>query len=543
MRSLRARLILSFVAVGVVPPLLVGFFTQQAMTAREQARMSRALEDRVGGVREHLARRAEADRMAVSRLCLHDLAVDSFLMDISRGTDGPESEARLARVLPPVMTSLGFESLTLIDRRDARIRASAHAPSAVGTRAPSLLSAADVAGGKHFLEGDELQIACAVSRGAAAITVVLGRKLTSHIEGDRLGRVGTSVVRLAEPDEPAREVIARFEDARGRAQKLLVGEIDVDASREDLRLVRLGVLGVSGLAALVALALGLVIAMRIGRALEALEAASDRVAGGDLEATIEGTGEGEIGRALHAFNRMTHELRGARLRLRRVERIAAWRDVARRIAHEIKNPLLPLQLSIETLRKTKQRNHPEFDEIFWESTETMLEEVTRLSRIVSEFSRFARMPPPVLAEMDLSRLVEKVASPYEDPRIELDLAHPCELVGDRDQLTQVVTNLLQNALAEARSRVRIRTEDHGSEVRLVVEDDGPGVPEDEREAIFEPYFTKKEGGTGLGLAIVDRIVGDHGGGIELTASSLGGARFVIALPVEGPPPEAAATFG
>jgi len=244
-----------------------------------------------------------------------------------------------------------------------------------------------------------------------------------------------------------------------------------------------------------------------------------------------------------AFNRMTHELRGARLRLRRVERIAAWRDVARRIAHEIKNPLLPLQLSIETLRKTKQRNHPEFDEIFWESTETMLEEVTRLSRIVSEFSRFARMPAPSLAEMDLSRLVEKVATPYEDPRVELALAEPCALVGDREQLTQVITNLLQNALTEARDRVRVSTVDAGSEVRLVVEDDGPGVPEDQREAVFEPYFTKKEGGTGLGLAIVDRIVGDHGGSIELGASSLGGARFVITLPVEGPPPEAAATFG
>jgi two-component system, NtrC family, nitrogen regulation sensor histidine kinase NtrY len=145
--------------------------------------------------------------------------------------------------------------------------------------------------------------------------------------------------------------------------------------------------------------------------------------------------------------------------------------------------------------------------------------------------------------MDLSRLVERVVSPYEDARVELALAAPCALVGDRDQLTQVVTNLLQNALAEAKSRIRISTEDDGAWVRLVVEDDGPGIAEEDREAVFEPYFTKKDGGTGLGLAIVDRIVGDHGGSIELGASALGGARFVITLPVEGPPPEAAATFG
>src|SRR5690606_14026584 len=219
-----------------------------------------------------------------------------------------------------MMSSLGFESLVLLDRRDAKVRAAAHAPSRVGTRDPGLLAAADRAEDRHFVHEGELRVACNVSRGDASITLALGRSLESQVQRDRLGRVGATMVRLAEPGDGAEE-IARFEVADGRVAKVLVGELDAEVSREDLRLVRLGVFGVSTLAALVALLLGLFIAVRIGRALFALEAASDRVAGGDLEANIDGTGEGEIGRALVAFNRMTHELRGARLRLRRVERI------------------------------------------------------------------------------------------------------------------------------------------------------------------------------------------------------------------------------
>lgn len=549
MRSLRVRLILSFVVIGVAPPILIGYFSQRTFVEREEARMEETLAARSDGVRAVLARRAEIDAHAVRRLCVDDLGVDAFLIDISAGHDGAESEARLARILPPIMRSLDFDSLVLLDQRGARIRASAHNPALVGSRDPQLLEAARTSEGRHFIgrsEEDEPRIyrACSVRRAGAGITLVLGRTLRAHLGEDRLGQVGATVLELSTEPQSDSELIARFEDADGARAIDLIGYLDREVLAEDIRLVRSGTASVALTAALVALLVGLVIAMRIGRALSALEEASRRVASGDLEATIGGGNEdGEIGRALIAFNRMTHELRGAHLKLRRAERIAAWRDVARRIAHEIKNPLLPLQLSIETLRKTRKREHPDFDEIFWESTETMLEEVTRLSRIVSEFSRFARMPPPSPDRLDLSRLVERTVAPYDDPRIELRLTEPLELLGDREQLTQLITNLIQNALAEAKQKIRITTRLDELDATLIVEDDGKGIPDEERDAVFEPYYTKKDDGTGLGLAIVERIVSDHGGNIEVETSQLGGACFKIRFPLSGPPPEAAATIG
>ena len=550
MRSLRVRLILSFVVIGVAPPLLIGYLSQRTFAEREEARMQQTLDARAEGALAYLERRAAIDSQSVRRLCIDDLGVDAFLMDISAGRDDAESEARLARILPPIMRSLDFDSLLLLDQRGGRVRASAHDPNLIGKRAPKLLDDARRSEGRHFI-GDDLRIyrACSVRRDGAGITLILGRSLSAHIGSDRLGQVGATVLELRtdepedhDPQDP--NTIARFEDAEGARAADLIGYLDREVLFEDIKVVRSGTLSVSLVAALVALLVGLFIAMRIGRALSALEEASRRVASGDLEATIGGgNDDGEIGRALIAFNRMTHELRGAHLKLRRAERIAAWRDVARRIAHEIKNPLLPLQLSIETLRKTRQREHPDFDEIFWESTETMLEEVTRLSRIVSEFSRFARMPPPSPDRLDLSRLVERTSAPYDDARVELNLEEPLELLGDREQLTQLITNLLQNALAEAKERIRISTASDEFFAELIVEDDGEGIPSEERDAVFEPYYTKKDDGTGLGLAIVERIVGDHGGSIEVEESELGGARFIIRLPLSGPPPEAAATFG
>lgn len=545
MRSLRVRLILSFVIVGVAPPLIIGYLSQQTFAEREEARMQRTLEARAEGAKASLRRRAEIDSQAVRRLCLDDLGVDAFLMDISAGKDGAESEARLARLLPPIMRSLGFDSLLLLDQRGGKIRASGHDPALVGRRAPELLEAARKSEGRYFID-EHLRIyrACSVRRAGAGITLVLGRSLSAHIGEDRLGKVGATALELRAGEPAEQAPIARFEDAEGARAADLIGYLDLDVLRKDLAMVRSGALGVSLAAAFIALLVGLFIAIRIGRALSALEEASQRVAAGDLEATIGGgNDDGEIGRALLAFNRMTHELRGAHLKLRRAERIAAWRDVARRIAHEIKNPLLPLQLSIETLRKTRQRQHPDFDEIFWESTETMLEEVTRLSRIVSEFSRFARMPPPSPDRLDLSRLVERTTAPYDDPRITQDLEMPLALLGDREQLTQLITNLIQNALVEAREVIRVSTSSDEFFATLVVEDDGDGIPNEERDAVFEPYYSKKDDGTGLGLAIVERIVGDHGGTIEIEESPLGGARFIIRLPLSGPPPEAAATFG
>ncbi|GAB4209159.1 MAG: hypothetical protein OHK0013_28300 [Sandaracinaceae bacterium] len=271
-----------------------------------------------------------------------------------------------------------------------------------------------------------------------------------------------------------------------------------------------------------------------------------------------------------AFNEMTKELSRARARAVRAERIAAWRDIARRIAHEIKNPLTPIKMAIETMRKTFARQHPDFPEIFEESTRTVLEEVERMEKIVTEFSRFARLPRPNAARIDVLEVCVHVVSMYEvqnvaatnpeTPRaarvkLEVDPAwktngEPRLVRADREQLTQVVVNLVQNAIDAAVSArgveganvlVRVRPGEDGGAV-IEVHDDGPGVPVEDRARIFEPYYTTKTHGTGLGLPICDRIVSDHGGTLTVDESPrLGGARFVVTLSREGPLDEADAS--
>lgn len=313
------------------------------------------------------------------------------------------------------------------------------------------------------------------------------------------------------------------------------------------------ILGVAILAAL----LGLMLGARADRTLVELESAAARIGRGDLEVTL-GPGRSGASETYSAFNRMARELQQAQLRAKRAERVAAWRDIAQRIAHEIKNPLMPIRVSMETLRRTKQRQHPEFDEIFDESTATVLEEVARLERIVSEFSRFARLPRPRPVSLDVQDAISQVISLHvvkdlnEGATIEVKCGEPLpEIRADRDQLVQVLLNLVQNARDAAESRhgalghVQVlaeKTSEGG--VRVTVGDNGRGIPDEERARILEPYYTTKAGGTGLGLAIVDRIVSEHGGVLEIGSSALGGAAITIVLTREGPAdePEASRTY-
>ncbi|MDQ3031652.1 MAG: ATP-binding protein, partial [Myxococcota bacterium] len=290
-----------------------------------------------------------------------------------------------------------------------------------------------------------------------------------------------------------------------------------------------------------------------------LEVAAARIGRGDLEFSLEPARSGASG-TFSAFNRMARDLQSAQSRAKRAERVAAWRDIARRIAHEIKNPLTPIRMSMETMRRTKQRQHPDFDEIFEESTRTVLEEVDRLERIVSEFSQFARLPRPQPAALDVREVITQVVqlhSPGGDatitdtsPRlpIKMSLASALPRVrADRDQLTQVLVNLVQNAIDAAESKrgdqghVEVAAEPTMGGVRITVSDDGPGIPEEERARILEPYYTTKARGTGLGLAIVDRIVSEHGGALEIGESRRGGAAISVSLTIEGPAEEADAS--
>ncbi|WP_293377989.1 PAS domain-containing sensor histidine kinase [Phenylobacterium sp.] len=233
-------------------------------------------------------------------------------------------------------------------------------------------------------------------------------------------------------------------------------------------------------------------------------------------------------------------------RLVAAQRNAAWRDVARRIAHEIKNPLTPIQLSAERLRKKYRKDIATAElETFDRCNDTIIRQVDAIRNMVDEFSAFARMPAPKFADQDASELIRAAvfAQRVASPEIDVELLEPIpeiRVLADERMLTQALTNILKNAAEAVAARRMARAEKGWIRARLIsdeagvafeVEDNGVGLPAKDRDRLTEPYVTTREKGTGLGLAIVKRILEDHGGELELTDAREGpGALATLRLP-------------
>tara|TARA_B100001123_G_C15094913_1_gene941181 strand:- start:14 stop:1054 length:1041 start_codon:yes stop_codon:yes gene_type:complete len=229
----------------------------------------------------------------------------------------------------------------------------------------------------------------------------------------------------------------------------------------------------------------------------------------------------------------------------RAQRMAAWREVARRIAHEIKNPLTPIQLSAQRLTRkfrNKISDSPDDAHIFDECVSTITRQVEGLKLLVNEFSNFARLPAAKPAPGNINALIREAVASYggtEGVDFDLDLDQNLPNVDfDHEQMRRVLANLLENAIAavteleEAKVSVRSVYDQTLQTVQIEVVDEGSGVPLEDRSRIFEPYFSTKSHGTGLGLAIVSRIVADHHGYVRVHENKPCGVRFVVELPVK-----------
>ncbi|MBI2880676.1 MAG: PAS domain S-box protein [Candidatus Tectomicrobia bacterium] len=228
--------------------------------------------------------------------------------------------------------------------------------------------------------------------------------------------------------------------------------------------------------------------------------------------------------------------------LLKAQKLAAWREVAQGIAHEVKNPLTPIQLSTQRLRKKYQEASPDFNAIFEECTNVIINQVKGLMKLVNEFSHFARMPEPRPRSCDLHDLIRETIALYSGyPKtvcFETDFDERLGRVNlDEEQMKRVFINLIDNAIdaVPEKGHLRVRTfrDDFRGMLRIEFSDDGPGIPAEDRGRLFLPYFTTKGRGTGLGLAIVHRIVADHDGSIEVRDNVPHGATFEIRLPLNG----------
>jgi len=295
---------------------------------------------------------------------------------------------------------------------------------------------------------------------------------------------------------------------------------------------------------MLAILLGSWAAARVTRPVEQLAQAARNVAAGEWDTRVEVHGGDEIAQLAESFNRMTAELLAQKERLVQTERVAAWRELARRLAHELKNPLFPLQLTVENLvRARAQAQSPEqFDEVFQESSSTLLAEISNLKTIIGRFSEFSKMPHPQLQAIQVNEILRGVVKLYQaqlrapgraaiDCKLELD-----ESVGtiaaDPDLLHRALSNLVLNAMDAMPNGGTLRVRSRRDDAKAIVEigDTGSGLTREECERIFTPYYTSKQHGTGLGLAIVQSVVSDHGGRISVQSEPGRGTTFVIELP-------------
>lgn len=270
-----------------------------------------------------------------------------------------------------------------------------------------------------------------------------------------------------------------------------------------------------------------------------LTKAVDDLSKGKLKGEITVRSGDEIETLVDGFNRMARDLDENTRKLLHAEKIAAWREVARRLAHEIKNPLSPIQLSIQSLVKNYERGSEDFAERLRETGKTVLEEVDRLRRLADEFSSFAKLPKPLMEESDMNELAVSVARMHTDIQgikvtTDLDRRVP-KIKYDREQMKQVLINLIKNGIeaidGEGKVKIVTRFYPRRNRVELTVEDNGAGMTEEEMRQVFNPYFTTKRGGTGLGLAIALSIVNDHGGRLWVESRRGVGTTFHVELKV------------
>jgi len=366
------------------------------------------------------------------------------------------------------------------------------------------------------------------------------------------------------PEDNSPMLVATFVTDRARIERRTEADEFIQvykgviARREEF--VRLNVLFFAlllGATILIAAGVGFALARSVSGRVRRVADAAQQVAGGDLEVRVPEQGADEIGDLAVAFNRMLREVERSRARIEYLQRIGAWQDMARRLAHEIKNPLTPIQLAVEETHSRYDGSDPKMKKLLDTTLEVVTEEVGTLRRLVSEFTEFARLPHAHLVEEDVQRLLEELKPALErlglgtDPsdlmltpsggtaipvRVTVDPACDAHIAADRQMLRKAIDNLVRNGVQAIRATAKgYRVRVHASvlqdgRIALDVDDDGPGVPAASRERIFDPYFTTRTEGTGLGLAIVKKIVVEHGGSITCDESPLGGARFRIVVP-------------
>lgn len=522
--TLRARIVIALVLAALIPMAVVLAvpLVQAEKRAAEETR-GRLAQTRVQASilldQERAAARAAADRAAAS------LAGDRG--ELAGVLRGPEAVARqVARALGE---RYGFDRVEVIGESGATL-------AGFGAEAGAAGSASIVERRRVMAETEALTLVASRTLGPAFVASV------AAISGGE-AHLGTAT------ESPCREPRVELPVEGTTVLCVAVAPADArDVRRDFLR----SFAGVAPVAFLAALAVGLVLAGRIARPIRDLADRAESIAAEHSRPITFLDQKDETRRMTLAFDQMLDALKDSEKRRLTAERVAAWEDIAKRLAHEIKNPLSPIQLAVENLERTRKRAPAEFDEAFVVETRTILEEVGSLRALVDEFAQFARLPRPRVAPCDPRAIVEQSLALFsgriEGMRVSVavdDASAPPTIRADAEQVGRILKNVIANALdamegAAARAlTVTLRGED-GSAV-FEVRDTGRGFDAEAMRRVFEPYFTTRadRGGTGLGMAIARRIAVEHGGSLRAEGAVGTGASITLTIPVAGPPEDRA----
>lgn len=575
--TFRTRLLLIFTTAVVASVVLVGsvvwLTTRRAFERMEDQRVEALVEQ----FRREFARRRQEIARRVERI-----AGAESIQNLAIAAGGPDADYSLHVNDAPALAAAHALDLLELVAEDGSIISSAQWPARFGYQADWLAGAGEPGA---FLKREELPEETALALIAAREVNAGGRKLfvaggekldarflktlalpsgmrvllyrnleprfTPRLLTDESGAV-PNAGRLAPLVEDVRahqreaaravgEEIFHAFPLEGR-EKNLLGVLLVGSSRHELAELQRFLLWTAALTGgggiLLAVALAGWATTRVTRPVEDLARGAREVAAGNWDVRVPVHSDDEVGRLGEAFNRMTEQLAEQRDRLVQAERVAAWRELARRLAHELKNPLFPLQITIENLQRSRGLPPEQFDEVFRESTGTLLAGLADLKHIVARFSDFAKMPRPALQTVNLNQVVGNAMKLFEAQlddagiRAAMDLSPDLPAVrADAEQIGRALRNLVLNAVdaMPGGGTLTVRTLAHDGAVRLEVADTGEGLTPEECERLFTPYYTTRTHGTGLGLAIVQSVVADHGGRISVASAPGRGTTFRIDL--------------
>jgi two-component system nitrogen regulation sensor histidine kinase NtrY len=281
-----------------------------------------------------------------------------------------------------------------------------------------------------------------------------------------------------------------------------------------------------------------VISSRITKPLLLIQEKMSRVRLGSINEKIAYQKNDEIGQLVHEYNRMLEELASSADKLAKSERESAWREMAKQVAHEIKNPLTPMKLSVQHLQRNLQHKEEKDREFVNRISETLIQQIDTLSAIATSFSDFAKMPQAQPEKLDLLQIITPIADLYREiPGLEIKLSiskEPHFVFADKDHLNRIFSNVLRNALQaipeERKGKIAIDIKNTVNDILIEISDNGVGIPDDKKDKIFIPNFTTKSSGTGLGLAMVKNLVEQSGGKVWFTTEVNSGSTFYIDLP-------------